>query len=558
VRIDEGGFVNYYTVQKAAPWAELTATSVASAQTAAQNATTLIYLTAHTDWETGQLVVAGVSTNVLEVQSVSTSTTDVYVVQVDTALSAGSPNTVTDLKLTVATTNLRVNDYVSLGPTSAPGYDVYQITATGTDAATGVTKLNLTQKNAGSNQRSPGATAIAKGAVVSLQPYVNLKEFNVGPVSISASTSITEKYGVQLKTEALSGRRTAAGTVPTAQALLTVDANEAGSVLVVGADDNGPIWTVLTLGDYAVVLKNRSIQVLQYVGRLSGVFHLRTEVRNEGLIARNAYKQLNSDRMVFLGNRELYLYRGGQSPQPICMQYTRQLYKELDRTRLNEIILLHKEPRNEVWVVYPVVGGQKVLVWNYVEDNTTIDEYPVALGTLTALAQCRWETDPTWDDFSDQSWDQISDTTIWDSFVGMGDELVSIVCTNDASLLVHGRVFNRNGAAYEASAETMDYDFEDASLLKYVEAVQLSLQILVPEGQTRRLYVQVGTKLDADDTITWSARQTVYVQGDGQAMTKVNVSQGGRFVRLRFISDEADVAWRVSGYTIFARRGGTY
>ena len=73
----------------------------------------------------------------------------------------------------------------------------------------------------------------------------------------------------------------------------------------------------------------------------------------------------------------------------------------------------------------------------------------------------------------------------------------------------------------------------------------------------RKLYLQVGTKANADGAVTWGAAQTLYVQGDGQEPTKVNPGGAGRFVRLRFYSNEADVEWRVSGFEIYARAGGT-
>lgn len=72
------------------------------------------------------------------------------------------------------------------------------------------------------------------------------------------------------------------------------------------------------------------------------------------------------------------------------------------------------------------------------------------------------------------------------------------------------------------------------------------------------VYVQVGTKMNADGTITWSTAYSLDVRGDQQDPTRVPVSKAGRYVRLRFYSNTTEVRWRVSGYNIFARPGGTY
>jgi len=54
-----------------------------------------------------------------------------------------------------------------------------------------------------------------------------------------------------------------------------VDANEAGETRVIGSDVNGSIFNIVVLGDYAYIFKERSIQVMQYVGVTSGTFFIR-------------------------------------------------------------------------------------------------------------------------------------------------------------------------------------------------------------------------------------------------------------------------------------------
>ena len=104
----------------------------------------------------------------------------------------------------------------------------------------------------------------------------------------------------------------------------------------------------------------------------------------------------------------------------------------------------------------------------------------------------------------------------------------------------------------------MDYDFGDPSAVKHVEGVQISLQVREATDQAQVFYVQVGTKMNADGTIVWSPARALDARGNHQNPTRIPVSQAGRFVRLRFYSTAANVAWRISGFQIFARRGGLY
>lgn len=638
VRASVGLTENFYTVTASTPVAELLPITINDQQTVAASATTPIFLTTSAAWEVGQLAsVTGNSTR-LTVASVSNypTTTTAFPVKTAAVTSATNPRTVT-LVLSAQLTDFAPLDYVSLGPSSVNGVDIWRVNAAGVTQNLSDVQLALTQvTEAGQPTSGLGSlplgntAAVAVGVNVVHQPYVNLTKAEAGTITITASNTLTEEYGVTLKLEALTGRlpggtkaptgltraanvvtvtfaavhgypvgatvtvagvtastfngtflvasvpttltftyaQTAAnvsssvhgtvqGTIPAASIITTLDANEAGETLIVGASDNGAIYQVVPLGDYAYIFKNRCIQSVQYVGRLSGTFFIHTEVRDEGLIGSNAITRLSESRAVFLGNRELYDYRGGSQIIPVCQQYTRQLFEELDRGRIHEVILHHKELRNEVWVIYPTQGGSKVLVWNYLEDTATLDLYDNNLLGLCSVGQTRWSTDPTWLHFGDQTWEQLADTVTWDSLLGTGEELVTLLASGTGEIFVHGSGFNRDGDAYTALFETMDYDFGDPDVWKYVQTVVVQLQVKNVANVERKLYLQVGTKANADGTVTWGTAQTLYVQGDGQEPTKVNPGGAGRFVRLRFYSEDADVEWRVSGFEIYARVGGT-
>lgn len=559
VRIDDtqGGlpYYNFYLVGAVAPAAGVTGTLIATDQTIVGSATTQIFLTTHAEWAAGQRVVVAGNTAILTVSAVDTNTLTFFTI--DDSVVAISPRNGTvsvTIKIDSQNTGLQVGEYVSLGSSLTAGVDIFKITAV-TTAGTG-TNVTLADQWLGSNRN---VLSYPRGTYIVRQPWVKLTKSTAGNFTALASTSITERYAVQLLLQNLTGRTATNAVMLAGNVIATLNANETGETVVVGAEDNGPIWQVIAMGEYAHIFKNRSIQSIQYVGRASGTFFLRAEIKNEGLIARNSVVKLNDSRVVLLGNRELYDYQGGLTINPVCTQYTRQLFQELDRTRLSDIVLHHREQRNEIWVVYPITGGSKVLIWNYLEDTATIDTYDPILGMITSATLVDWINDPTWLSLAETlTWENVDPTLTWDSFIGSGSERASVFATSPGELWVHGNVYSRNGLAYTCFAETMDYDFGDESAFKYVDSVQVGLQVKAPEEKARYMYVQVGYRNNLDAAITWTALQQLKVNGDGQAMTKVNPGGAGRYLRVRFISTDAGVQWRVASYNFCVRAGGTY
>lgn len=372
----------------------------------------------------------------------------------------------------------------------------------------------------------------------------------------------------------------AAAHVFGSQTFTTLDANEAGTLEVVGANVNGPIWQVVGLSDFCYLFKEWSVLSIAYIGQPSGVFQLRTEVTREGLLGRNSVVKLVNGGIFFLGHRELYNYNSGSAPQPVARQYTRQLLSEVDRTKLDEIILIHRDIRNEIWVVYPVQGGQKVLIYNYTEDSCSLDFYSPDLMGIVAGSRASWVDDPGWSTFSDsQTWDSFADTQSWSSFTGTGKEELALLATGNFELLIHGNAYTRDNEPYTALGETLDFNFDDDTSYKYIDVAHVGLQVNVPSNSKKVLYVQVGYRPTLDAAISWTPRQAIQVQGgnitgQGNAnfTAKVNPGGAGRYLRLRFYSgpdpsgltdiatdgSDTGVSWRVSSFEIYGRLGGTY
>jgi len=95
-----------------------------------------------------------------------------------------------------------------------------------------------------------------------------------------------------------------------------------------------------------------------------------------------------------------------------------------------------------------------------------------------------------------------------------------------------------------------------------VSVVHVGLQVVSPGTDTRTVYVQVGARASMSQDITsdefWTAPVAIDLNGSEIPPVKVNPGGSGRFIRLRFYSEDKDFEWRISSFDIYARLGGTY
>lgn len=359
----------------------------------------------------------------------------------------------------------------------------------------------------------------------------------------------------------LTGGTTTGLTVNTGDDIISVDANDSGESQNVGSDINGPIFQILAQGDYAYIFKERSIQSIQFVGLANGIFFVHPEISNEGLLARNCLLGLGDGRMIFVGHREIYSYQGGPTLTNICQQVSRQFYSELDRSRLSEIVMFHKEAANEVWIQYPVVGGHKVLIWNYREDTATIDIYKPELMGITAVADVEWPVDPSWESLAESvTWESFNPLISWSEMaVSDSADRYTLMAFGDGTMAIHGIGFNRGGEAYIALAETQDFDCDEPDIFKYVSTVLIGIHVRSPDVTVRTVYVQLGYRAWLDDDVTWTTPFPIRVQGNySPPPIRINPGGAGRFLRLRIYSTDADVPWRVTSFEIHCRAGSFY
>jgi hypothetical protein len=421
------------------------------------------------------------------------------------------------------------------------------------------------------------------GFFCTFQDYVEVENTGTTPVSIRPNGTVAAFTSLVLEPLGWTGGTKVGDAIPAGAAVESVDANESGELVNVGAAVNGNICAVTTLGEFAYILKKNSIQSVQSVGFQNGTFFIRPEILTEGPVGKYSWCRSGDREICFWGSKGLYLYGGGQNLRPIALQHYLAARDEMDRGRVDEIVAYHNRRDSEVWFAYPVLSGEtKVLVYNYLEDSIVTDKYPSDLNGITALGKVDWELSPTWESLSTtelfnqaaKRWYEYVDLPERDyTIIGIGGDAGNKTLGEDPDaliprLLLHGRVFSRASNddcapdAVVTLAETPDFDFGDAEAWKYVSTIYVFLveEEDVPYGAT--MQVQVGAKNNLNSPVRWSEPRDLLVTRANTMLaalpTDVCATMSGRFIRLRFSSKTPGCRWSISSYHIIARMGGVF
>ncbi len=576
---DDASRIRYSYYQVAAVASELSATtSIEVDQSVPASSTgTTIYTAGYIDFKTSaRLSVAG-SPKLLEVLSTSRNVSTAYTL--DAASSAvGAVGTTVSFPLSSFPFDLKVGDIISVGTSQTAGQDLYTVTTLGQT-------LIARRLGIGKAQKGPGLTYAFGGSnpavYVVVQPWVKVKNLSSTSVAIPSGSAVTPTNGLKLTNLGYTGAIKAGGTVPSGSIVETLDANEAGELENVGDGVNGSIFAVVKLADYAYILKQDSIQSVQYVGPASGVFFIRGEVYGEGPIGRYSWCRIDEKSIVIWGTKGWFVYSGGQNMVAIGTNHWKTADAELDRARVDEIVAFHHKPHNEIWFAYPVLGSAqvKVIVYNYEFNSVMVDTYGEHLNGITALGLVDWELAPTWESLPDtelfnsvaKRWYEYSDTgrqTV--PVIGVGGDTPNpdygeAEGTTVPRLLVQGSVPYRASSddcapdGVPTLVETMDTDFGDPALVKYVDTVLIGLQVKTKLAEhPSQLRVYLGSKLSLDDDVSWTDAATIDVTGNTNNPTKVNLRASGRYFRLKFESSAPGVQWDLVFWRLFARAGSTY
>ena len=528
-----GGKINYYSVAGVSEYTGQSAQTINLDFTAPAGDTVLWLAEAPDFKEDASIKVSGTSFT-FTVKSLATKTGVLGALAHNFSMPAIGATVVAQFVSLPATVD--VGDYISFAPSpslfATTGQDIYQVIARNNN------DLTIKRMGVGTNQINHVA-----GDNAIFQPAINV--YSQQTCVVQNRSTIVDNFIVSLKAEPLSGASQQGSVIPLGTEFLPLTANEAGESRGSGGADSGQIMNAIQLGDKLYVFGKRLIQSYQYVGRPT-IFEKRDEISSEGLSGKYLITKVGNDEAYFWGAKDLYRLAGGQLT-PVAQAVSKQVLEEFDPAKLDEYLMYHNELNKEIWTIYrpkgaASTGSCKVLIYNYISDSCVFDEYPADLGGICAVGGLTINNERH-------------------TIVGVSNNQITSV---GDSFLVHGKIDGEPirdilGRPIPTEAVTAELDFGDASSWKYIDTLMIDLEVKEKlASKPSRLWVEFGGRESLDSDTVWTGGQYIDVSGAGNRRTTVNQRVSGRFISLRFRSEQAGLFWKIASFNLSGRMGGTY
>lgn len=225
--------------------------------------------------------------------------------------------------------------------------------------------------------------------------------------------------------------------------------------------------------------------------------------------------------IFFIGKDDIYRFTGGQ-PEPIGASIRDELFDNINKSALHAAFCFSPHGTKEIWFCIPTGSGtvaDTAFVYNYELDNFTIVDV----------------------DFSCHSESNLSGVPI------------DVVGNSEGKIMQLDSGFNNPGGAIQGIVETGDMNLDLPDTMKHISDVLIEL---AAQDEVNELMVQVGLKNRLSDDTAWSDPNPFTI-GVSDFCDFCEFRREGKYIRLRFYSDQLDSPWKIIGYTLKYETGGT-
>jgi len=165
-------------------------------------------------------------------------------------------------------------------------------------------------------------------------------------------------------------------------------------------DNEDWLIAIQYLGPYMILYRERSIVRTEYVGSLDLLFNFETTIVGEGALSQDSVIDLG-DYHIFMGNANIYEYRGGFDFQPVGDKIYYEIFGvngDLNASYKQRVFGLYVEEVDEAWFFYPPSGEEKpTKLIRYSQENQSwmIREFN---HDITGFGLYQSTSDKTWND----------------------------------------------------------------------------------------------------------------------------------------------------------------
>lgn len=309
---------------------------------------------------------------------------------------------------------------------------------------------------------------------------------------------------------------------------------------------DGVDWVVaiVSLENYVVVYKDRSIQLLSYSGD-DLVWSKQPAFTGVGLLATRALLDLG-DQHVFIGPDDIYSF-DLTGVKPIGEEVSKEFFRILDPANSGQINTGWIEEIPEGWFVFPSTVSpdglpDKALVYNPDTKAWSWRDIP-----MTGFGYYNRKSAPVWGEieaiFNDYNVE-------WDSSPAMDNAPINL-CGDSQGFLYVLEGHSKDGADLDCFIRTKLFDFGDPYHLKRGKRIQFQISREGPYN----LQVRVGTAGNVNEPIVWSGPRFMSLDRTSPPWLDFDVT--ARYMMFEFATLQKDQPFRLTGYEVYYTTRGT-
>lgn len=281
------------------------------------------------------------------------------------------------------------------------------------------------------------------------------------------------------------------------------------------------------LGDYMIIYADRDIVVQEYNGDVNNPFSFTTAVTGCGLAAPRALVNVDGREHIFLGQDDIYVYRGSREVEAVGEPIREELFSEVAPDYIQRSFMAYRRDRHIIRLHIPTVGHTSPN--RYYEYNTITGAWSRGSRSYSCFGSFRAYAADAID-----SWTMAIDDMAFaiDDTATQANALSYLYGTSGGSLHEDSdSVFSLSGAAFSSSFDTKDFTHGEGYLGETTAWMHLRF-----EARGSALTISQST----DGGVVWSAISSVTLTDDW-TLYELDFETYSPRVRFRFA--ESSTGW---------------
>jgi hypothetical protein len=303
------------------------------------------------------------------------------------------------------------------------------------------------------------------------------------------------------------------------------------------------IQALETIGNYIVAYKERSIQVVTYVGG-DEIFDKWPAIEGTGLLAPKAILDLG-DEHIFVGPDNIYSF-DTREVKVAGDDIAKQFFDILDPSNTVLINCFWHEETPEggfSFVSTSSPGGfpDKAVVYNTDTKAWSWRDLP-----MMCFGYYNLVNNPIWDN-QEETWD--SADFGWSSSTVLANAPINL-CGDSQGFIYWFNGNSQDGADISCFIQTKLFDFGNPVLMKRA----IRLQLMISREGSYNLPVWVGTASNVDEPVTWYGPYNMSLDKTSPPWVDFDIT--ARYMAFKFGTQLKDQPWKLTGYIIYYQTRG--